>query len=119
MAGAPQFDLELLATGTSERFRDRCRAKSGHVEHLDHAIAPSNCQNGEDGGAKRAKVAHSGRKSGGAGLSFLTRHRGLVAPRDLIYVNEKRAVRVGPEQKHKLNHPTDGPMKRSAVGVSG
>ena len=113
--------------------------------------------------------AHSGRKSAGAGLSFLTTHKGLVAPRDLIYVNEKRAVglpvltpqflggvaqgagsvggswlmaklleltrrkkdeivgapqlkvgkHIGPNDKHKLNHPTDGPMKRSAVGESG
>jgi hypothetical protein len=56
------------------------------------------------------------------------RHSG-GAVADAINVNQKRSLRealvlghtksaayVGPVEKHKLNHPTSGPMKRFAAG---
>ncbi len=53
-------DVELLATGASERFRRRYTKHSGAVGHVDHTIAPAARGNGESGGAWGAdRFGHS------------------------------------------------------------
>lgn len=53
-------DLERLVTGTSERFRQRCRGKSGAEGHVQHTIAPQRAKMGKVEGQMFQKLPIKG-----------------------------------------------------------
>jgi hypothetical protein len=129
MSNLHGWNLDLLSTGTSGRFRRRYKESNCDVECVDHVIAPQDGESGDEGEAQRAKIGHTDEKSLPAVTEALDAHHSGGAVADAINVNQKRALGcglvlgrtksaayVGPDEKHKLNHPTSGPVKRFAAG---